>query len=86
VFATTDAERFTEALLVIPGVGPWTASYAAMRVLHHPDAFPAADLGIMKALAVKTARGSTDRAEGWRPWRAYAAMYLWSTPATAKES
>lgn len=86
VFATTDVERFTEALLAIPGVGPWTASYAAMRVLHHPDAFPAADLGITKTLGVKTAREATDRAENWRPWRAYAAMYLWSTPATTKES
>lgn len=78
---TTDVDTFTEALTAIDGVGPWTAAYAAMRVLHHPDAFPAGDLGIAKALGVTRSKDAVERSEAWRPWRAYAAMYLWSAKA-----
>ena len=72
---------FIEVLTAIPGIGDWTANYVAMRAFGEPDAFPAADLGIIKALQDgdhrPTIRQVAERAEGWRPWRAYAAIYLW---------
>ena len=72
-----DLEAFEAQLVALPGVGPWTAGYAAMRVLHHPDAFPAGDLVLEKVTGSSRAALSA-RAQAWRPWRAYAAMYLWS--------
>jgi AraC family transcriptional regulator of adaptative response / DNA-3-methyladenine glycosylase II len=71
----------------LPGVGPWTAHYVAMRALREPDAFPASDLGLRRALAtpagLPSAAALEARAEAWRPWRAYAAIALWSGPAGA---
>ena len=67
--------RFKE----LPGIGNWTAQYFAMRALGWPDAFPESDLGILKALGTKTPSHAASIAEGWRPWRAYAAMHLWKT-------
>jgi len=61
----------------LPGIGSWTAQYIAMR-LGHSDAFPHGDLGLRKALGLD-AHALLERAEAWRPWRAYAAMYLWHT-------
>jgi AraC family transcriptional regulator, regulatory protein of adaptative response / DNA-3-methyladenine glycosylase II len=61
----------------LPGVGPWTAAYVAMRALGEPDAFPSGDLGLVRALGVE-ARALARRAEAWRPFRAYAAMHLWT--------
>ncbi len=70
-----------EKLAVLPGVGPWTAQYIAMRALREPDAFPASDLGLLRAMATPAGRPAPAalerRAEAWRPWRAYAAMRLW---------
>jgi AraC family transcriptional regulator of adaptative response / DNA-3-methyladenine glycosylase II len=67
------------ALLALPGIGEWTASYVAMRVLRDPDAFLPTDLGIRRALA---RLGQSDEvAERWRPWRAYAAQHLWAASA-----
>jgi AraC family transcriptional regulator of adaptative response / DNA-3-methyladenine glycosylase II len=71
-------------LTSLAGVGEWTAQYIAMRQLREPDAFPAADVGLMRALAAPDlARPSPaqllDRAERWRPWRAYAALHLWTS-------
>ncbi len=63
----------------LPGVGPWTASYVAMRALGSPDAFPEGDLGLRRALGDVSAREVFARAERWRPWRAYAAMHLWTS-------
>ncbi|MEJ2186754.1 MAG: AlkA N-terminal domain-containing protein, partial [Gemmatimonadota bacterium] len=71
---TADPDATMSALQEIRGIGPWTAQYVAMRALHWPDAFPAGDLGIRRAL---DGRDATAVAEAWRPWRAYAAMYLW---------
>lgn len=75
-------ERARDELLALPGVGPWTASYVAMRALGEPDAFPEGDLGLRKALgkngALATPAEVLRRAEAWRPWRAYAAMHLWA--------
>jgi AraC family transcriptional regulator of adaptative response / DNA-3-methyladenine glycosylase II len=72
-----DTERFLERLCEIPGIGKWTAQYVAMRALREPDAFPSSDLGLLGALQLKNYRELESRAEAWRPWRAYAAMYLW---------
>jgi AraC family transcriptional regulator of adaptative response / DNA-3-methyladenine glycosylase II len=72
-----DSDAFLHRLCEIPGIGKWTAQYVAMRALGEPDAFPSADLGLLRALALGTARELEQRAEAWRPWRAYAAMYLW---------
>jgi hypothetical protein len=72
------------ALKALPGIGEWTAQYIAMRELREPDAFPAADIGLMRALADASGRRPSPaelsaRAEAWRPWRAYAALHLWSS-------
>jgi 3-methyladenine DNA glycosylase/8-oxoguanine DNA glycosylase len=63
------------------GIGEWTAQYHAMRAFYWPDAFPATDLGIRKALGIDSERGILERAEAWRPWRGYAAMHLWRSLA-----
>jgi len=63
----------------LPGIGPWTANYIAMRALGDPDAFPASDLGLLKAAGVSSPRRLEEMAEAWRPWRSYAAMYLWES-------
>jgi AraC family transcriptional regulator of adaptative response / DNA-3-methyladenine glycosylase II len=67
----------------LPGIGEWTAQYIAMRELREPDAFPAADIGLMRAMAAADGRRPSpsqllSRAERWRPWRAYAASHLWA--------
>ena len=66
-------------LMELPGIGPWTAQYIAMRALRWPDAFPATDLGLVKASGLKSAKVLARTAECWRPWRAYAAMHLWES-------
>ena len=65
----------------LPGIGEWTAQYLAMRAFAWPDAFPATDLGIRKALGTDDERKILAHAEAWRPWRGYAAMHLWRTLA-----
>lgn len=75
-----DTDAFLAQLREIPGIGDWTAQYVAMRALGEPDALPTADLGLLRALGVSTARGLERRAEAWRPWRSYATVYLWSAP------
>jgi AraC family transcriptional regulator of adaptative response / DNA-3-methyladenine glycosylase II len=77
-------------LKALPGVGEWTAQYIALRGMREPDAFPAADVGLMRALADEagnrpTAADLLERAEAWRPWRAYAAQHLWAASPTATE-
>ena len=64
-----------DALRALPGFGPWTLAYVAMRA-GDPDAFPAGDLGLRRAMGLDE-RSLAARADAWRPWRAYAAMYLW---------
>lgn len=73
-----DPEPTIAALQAIPGIGPWTAQYIAMRSLHWPDAFPGGDLVVRKALGVTTLTVPDARAAAWRPWRAYAVMHLWA--------
>lgn len=63
-------------LLAVPGIGPWTTGYIAMRALRDPDAWPSGDLGLLRAM--RRLAISDDDTERWRPWRAYAALHLWS--------
>jgi AraC family transcriptional regulator of adaptative response / DNA-3-methyladenine glycosylase II len=72
-----DLDRALQRLEAMPGIGPWTVQYVAMRVLAWPDAFPSSDLGIRKALGLQREAEIQKEAERWRPWRAYAAMHLW---------
>lgn len=74
-------EATLERFLSIPGIGPWTASYVAMRALRDSDAFPHSDLGLMKALGCSKPRDVLAAAEAWRPWRAYAALLCWKALA-----
>jgi AraC family transcriptional regulator, regulatory protein of adaptative response / DNA-3-methyladenine glycosylase II len=76
--AVTDSTDFLRRLCEIPGIGGWTAQYVAMRALGEPDAFPSSDLGLLRAMHLRSIRELERRAESWRPWRAYAAMQLWS--------
>ncbi|MBV8759547.1 MAG: helix-turn-helix domain-containing protein [Deltaproteobacteria bacterium] len=69
---------FVDQLCALPGIGPWTAHYLAMRALHVPDAFPAADLGVQKALGMTGPKAAEQHAEAWRPYRAYAVLHLWT--------
>jgi AraC family transcriptional regulator of adaptative response / DNA-3-methyladenine glycosylase II len=73
-----NVEEQIEALQRLAGIGPWTAQYIAMRALHWPDAFPGGDLMLLKAAQVNK-KELHARAEAWRPWRAYAAHYLWQS-------
>jgi AraC family transcriptional regulator of adaptative response / DNA-3-methyladenine glycosylase II len=75
-----DAEALTTSLTNLDGIGPWTAAYIGMRVARDPDAFVDSDWVILKMLGVKAAEARR-RAAAWRPWRAYAVMYLWSAAA-----
>ncbi len=79
-------EGFVEQFTELPGVGPWTAHYVAMRALGEPDAFPSGDLVLRKGATPRgrdtiTDKALLDLAEEWRPWRAYAAIYLWAKAA-----
>ena len=76
-----DVERTMRQLVALPGIGDWTAHYVAMRALRWAAGFPAADLGVLRAMTEETPRRAVARAEAWRPWRAYAVMHLWSSLA-----
>ncbi|MGQ0825719.1 MAG: AlkA N-terminal domain-containing protein [Actinomycetota bacterium] len=73
-----DLDDLVARLGAIPGIGPWTAQYVAMRAFAERDAFPAGDLGLRGAMGGISAPELTERARRWRPWRAYAAVHLWS--------
>ncbi|MFL6137917.1 MAG: DNA-3-methyladenine glycosylase family protein [Frankiaceae bacterium] len=79
---TTDRDATCDALLALPGIGRWTVDYLAMRAMGDRDAFPAGDLGLRRAAAALglpvRERALRAHAERWRPWRAYAAMHLWT--------
>lgn len=80
----SDVDATIAYLKTLPGIGDWTAQYIAMRVLAYPDAFPHGDLGLRRALSVEKPAEVLQIAEPWRPWRAYAAMYLWTSLEPAK--
>ncbi|HYO60310.1 MAG TPA: DNA-3-methyladenine glycosylase [Actinomycetota bacterium] len=78
-----DRDEAVAQLLALPGIGPWTAGYVAMRALGDPDVFLAGDLGVRKAAArlglPSDARKLDEHAERWRPWRSYAVLHLWAS-------
>ena len=75
---SANVEEQIDQLMALPGIGPWTAQYIAMRALHWPDAFPDGDLMVLRAAGLRK-KELLARAEGWRPWRAYATHYLWQS-------
>ena len=82
--AGADVPSTLVALQALPGIGDWTAQYIAMRALRWPDAFPAGDVALQKALGVTTARAAAEASQAWRPWRGYAVLRAWHTlPASA---
>jgi AraC family transcriptional regulator, regulatory protein of adaptative response / DNA-3-methyladenine glycosylase II len=82
-----DLDEVIRRLRTLPGIGEWTAQYIAMRALREPDAFPAGDIGLMRAMATADGRPTSAqllaRADAWRPWRAYAALHLWASHSAA---
>ena len=76
---TAPVEATVAALETLPGVGPWTAQYIAMRALAWPDAFPHPDVAVLRAMKQRTAARALDDAAAWRPWRAYAVLHLWKS-------
>jgi AraC family transcriptional regulator of adaptative response / DNA-3-methyladenine glycosylase II len=78
------------ALQALPGIGPWTAHYIAMRALRWPDAFPAGDVALQKALGVRAAKHPAQAAElasqAWKPWRSYAVLRAWATLSPGVEA
>lgn len=85
--ASADVPATLDALRALPGIGDWTAQYIAMRALRWPDAFPAGDVALHKALGVQgqpqPARAATEAARAWRPWRSYGVLRAWSGLALA---
>ena len=85
-----DPVEVRRALVALPGIGPWTAEYVAMRALRDPDAFMPTDLGIRRgaaALGLPDDPASLNSlTEPWRPWRSYAMAHLWSLPAASTPS
>ena len=81
---SANVEETVAALERLPGIGPWTAQYIAMRALAWPDAFPHPDVAVMKALDEKSPRAAFERMQAWRPWRAYAVLQLWKTLETPR--
>jgi AraC family transcriptional regulator of adaptative response / DNA-3-methyladenine glycosylase II len=85
--AEQSLDEFVARWIALPGIGEWTAHYIAMRALSDPDAFPAADLILRRkatndAAALST-KALTQRADAWRPWRAYAVIHLWRSASDA---
>ena len=75
---SADVDATLTALMHLPGIGPWTAQYIAMRALAWPDAFPHPDVAALKAMKATGARALAT-AEAWRPWRGYAVIHLWKS-------
>ena len=86
---SADSAAAHAQLEALPGIGPWTAHYVAMRALGEPDAFPDGDLGLRRALGTAGKPASVAElrraSEAWRPWRAYAAILLWGSEAGAND-
>lgn len=75
---STDRDAVRERLLALPGIGPWTAGYVALRALGDPDVFLPTDLGVRQALS-RLGLNTGTAPEAWRPWRSYALMHLWTS-------
>jgi AraC family transcriptional regulator of adaptative response / DNA-3-methyladenine glycosylase II len=83
-----DRDDVRAALLALPGIGPWTADYVALRALGHPDVFLPTDIGIRDALRLlrHDPAGAAELSERWRPWRSYAQLHLWNTLTRPEEN
>ena len=85
-----DVQATIEALKQLPGIGDWTAQYIAMRALRWPDAFPAGDVALHKALGVQggpsPARAAQAASQAWKPWRSYAVVRAWHAMTLPQES
>jgi len=79
-----DRDAFLKQLAELPGIGQWTIEYVAMRALGEPDAFPSGDIRLLQATGMTSPSALESRAEKWRPWRAYAAFYLWNSARASK--
>jgi AraC family transcriptional regulator of adaptative response / DNA-3-methyladenine glycosylase II len=82
-------DEATAQLQSLSGIGEWTAQYIAMRELREPDAFPASDIGLLRAMTLIDGRRPSPatllaRAAAWRPWRAYAALHLWAADSRTR--
>ncbi len=78
----TPPEELIARLIELPGIGPWTAHYIALRALSYPNAFPAADLGVRKVLGVSSVKAAEARALAFEPWRGYAVLHCWISLAS----
>ena len=83
--AGADPRETMDRLVALPGIGPWTANYIAMRALRWPDAFPAGDLVIRQRLGGVSASAAEGLSQGWRPWRSYATLHLWTGESIAND-
>ncbi len=81
--AGSDRDEVARQLESLPGIGPWTASYVALRALGDPDVFLPTDIGVRNALRAigvdSSPKDVARRAESWRPWRSYALHHLWAS-------
>src|SRR5205823_8938045 len=80
-------DDLVQAITAIPGLGPWTAHYLALR-MGEPDAFPATDLGLRRSLSGRQrmdSRAVEAAADRWRPWRAHAATHLWAAGVSVRK-
>ncbi len=84
---STDRDAVRQALLAVPGIGPWTAGYIAMRALGDPDVVLASDTGLRAGLALlgQDPARAAETAASWRPWRSYAQMYVWRAAVAGEE-
>ncbi|WP_296258219.1 MULTISPECIES: DNA-3-methyladenine glycosylase family protein [unclassified Pseudomonas] len=81
-----DVAELRRQLLAMPGIGPWTVEYIAMRAWRDPDAWPGSDLVLMNLMTLQDPSLTRlalhqVRAQAWKPWRAYAAMHIWNSAA-----
>jgi AraC family transcriptional regulator, regulatory protein of adaptative response / DNA-3-methyladenine glycosylase II len=72
-----DPNATIERLAKLPGIGPWTAHYIAMRALRWPDAFPKEDIAVLHSLGHVSAKQAEQLSQPWRPWRSYVVIHLW---------
>jgi AraC family transcriptional regulator, regulatory protein of adaptative response / DNA-3-methyladenine glycosylase II len=87
LFKGAPPEALIDALCALPGIGPWTAHYIAMRALSWPDAFPPRDVAVLKAMQqlynTASPRAAEAKAQAWQPWRSYAVLRLWNSLETS---
>jgi AraC family transcriptional regulator of adaptative response / DNA-3-methyladenine glycosylase II len=83
---SADRDDVRARLLALPGIGPWTADYIALRALGHPDVFLPTDVGVRHAFTRLglDPRSAADAAERWRPWRSYALLHLWTSSGSGE--